>query len=176
MKTAQLFDRAFTEVSRSATISDCTLYRYDLRRWWDDEKPWALFWMLNPSAADAAIDDPTIRRCMSFARREGCGGLMVVNWFAWRAVDPPELREATHPIGRENDWHIRTAISLCKGPLIAAWGAHPIVKPRLPELPGLIGSRQLVCLGRTKDASPRHPLYVRADATLIVYREAVSRA
>jgi hypothetical protein len=86
MSTASLFDRAYTDVSRDARLSDCLLYRWELRRWWDDEKPFALLWMLNPSNADAAIDDPTIVRGISFARRENCGGLIVVNWNAYRAT------------------------------------------------------------------------------------------
>jgi hypothetical protein len=119
MKTAQLFDRAYSEMSRDAVLSDDLLYRYQLRRWWDDTKPFALFWGLNPSVADSAVDDPTIRRMVGFAKRENCGGIVVVNWFAWRATDPAELLEATHPTGPENRWHISHAIGLCEGPLIA---------------------------------------------------------
>ena len=51
--------------------------------------------MLNPSTADADHDDRTIGRCISFAKREGCGGLIVGNLFQLRATDPDELRR--HP-------------------------------------------------------------------------------
>lgn len=75
----------FTE--QSATISECGRYRYRLTRRFADG-PCATFVMLNPSTADETIDDPTIRRCRNFAIREGCGGLVVVNLFAYRATDP----------------------------------------------------------------------------------------
>jgi hypothetical protein len=130
--------------------------------------------MLNPSTADAAIDDPTIRRCIGFAKREGCGGLVVVNWFAWRATDPKELYKTTAPIGPENRWHIKQAAELCRGPLIAAWGANHLVKPLLMEIPELTGGRQLMCLGKTKDGAPRHPLYLPTDAPLVPYGEFIS--
>ncbi len=59
---------------RSATFDHSRTYRYALERRWSETAP-AVFVMLNPSTADAFADDPTIRRCLAFARREGCGGL-----------------------------------------------------------------------------------------------------
>jgi hypothetical protein len=66
-----------TEVKASATISRCGAYRYRLERQWDSEKAKVAFLMLNPSIADACQDDPTIRRCIGFARAWGHGGLIV---------------------------------------------------------------------------------------------------
>ena len=50
-----------------ATISPCGLYRYRLWRGWNPELPTVNFVMLNPSTADDAVDDPTIRRCLRYA-------------------------------------------------------------------------------------------------------------
>jgi hypothetical protein len=66
---------------RTAIISECGRYRYRLTREWGDG-PLLTFAMLNPSTANAEIDDPTIRRCMSFGRREGASGISVFNLFA----------------------------------------------------------------------------------------------
>ncbi|MDB5297796.1 MAG: hypothetical protein JWO31_3779 [Phycisphaerales bacterium] len=77
-----LFTRA------AAVLSPCERYRYVLHRWWDESKPAVCWLMLNPSTADAATDDPTIRKCCGFARAWGAGGIAVVNLFALRATDP----------------------------------------------------------------------------------------
>jgi hypothetical protein len=167
--TTDLFNQPVAEIHYDAILSECKLYRYRLTRWWDDTKPMALFWGLNPSVADAERNDPTVRRFIHFARRENCGGFIAVNWFAWRATDPRELvRRSDQPIiGAGNPLWIRNSIELCRGPIIAAWGGHRIINDRLKELPYLLNGHNLQCLGTTRDGSPRHPLYVRNDAPLL---------
>jgi hypothetical protein len=169
MNCSLLFRKGFDAVLRDAVISNDLFYRYELRRWWNDAMPFCLFWMLNPSTADAAIDDRTIRRCVWFANREGCGGLIVVNWFAWRSAYPSELQQEPHPVGLENYHYIRRAISLCKGPLIAAWGGNKMVKPYLNKLPNLLGNRKLMCFGTNDDGSPKHPLYLPKTSSLVLF-------
>ena len=151
--------------SSSAVLSECGLYRYRLERRWADG-PKALFIMLNPSTADAEKDDPTIRRCISFAKREGCGGLIVVNLFAFRATEPDALLLADDPIGPDNPGALAAAVADCDGPLIAAWGAWPGARAAGEAVVRKLGPRAR-CLGLTKAGSPRHPLYVAGDAPLI---------
>ena len=161
-------------VQKFAHLSPCGLYRYRLDRYWG---PGARlpFVMLNPSTADHKIDDPTIRRCMSFARREGAGGITVANLFALRATDPAALREShVYSFGPGNFdalyelaiWAVNVDM-----PIVCAWGAGgsihggdaigvEILKQRKPRL---------VCLGKTKGGSPRHPLYVRGDQPFEAY-------
>ena len=82
------------------------VYRYLLTRRWGTVP--AMVWiMLNPSTADAFAEDPTIRRCLIFAHREGCGGLTVVNLFALRSTDPKALTRHPDPVGPANDTFIR---------------------------------------------------------------------
>ena len=71
-------------VERWAEISNDGQYRYLLGRRWDATLPECTFVMLNPSTADAKQDDPTIRRCINFAKSYGCGSLLVGNLYAFR--------------------------------------------------------------------------------------------
>src|SRR5690349_21188818 len=85
-------------------------YRYRLDRWWDRALPPLIYIMLNPSTADAERDDATIRVCMGRAKNEGCGGIVVVNLFAYRATKPEDMKRAADPVGPNNDWYILSAL------------------------------------------------------------------
>jgi hypothetical protein len=79
--------------------------------------------MLNPSTADADVDDPTIRRCLGFANRECAGGIVVVNLYAFRATDPRNLPKDGAMVGSENGAHLYEAIIEADGkPIVCAWG------------------------------------------------------
>lgn len=112
------------EVTRNAELSPCGLYRYWLWRKWSDGGKRVTFVMLNPSTADALMDDPTIRKCVGFAKRLGFDELFVVNLFAYRATEPKELQRVGWRIaeGPANDNHTATACMLASL-VIAAWGA-----------------------------------------------------
>lgn len=151
-----------------ATISDCGLYRYHLWRVWDDEKPTLCFVMLNPSTADAAEDDPTIRRCIGFAKRDGYGGISVRNLFALRATNPAELSKAKDPVGPDNDKHLFMSCALIsrlshRARLVAAWGKLPsgrLLRARAQRGINIVRVNAPHCLGVNKDGSPKHPLYL----------------
>jgi hypothetical protein len=162
------YDRSLFGTSASAWISEDRAYRYLLTRDWDDG-PVMTWIMLNPSSADAFADDPTIRRCTGFARREGCAGIRVVNLFAVRSPDPHLIGQTADPIGPCNDRFIDE--NTRDGPVVAAWGSYGSRAGR-----GLkVGTRleaagvRLMCLGRLGSGQPRHPLYARADAPLVRY-------
>lgn len=152
------------DLLRTATISDDGVYRYRLGRRWDDRSP-VLFVMLNPSTADADIDDPTIRRCVGFARSWGWGGIEVVNRFALRATNPGELMTADDPVGPHNDEHVRQALRESIFTVVA-WGAHPLAADPWPLLDDAQAAGPVRCLGKTKVGAPRHPLYMAASTPL----------
>lgn len=150
-----------------AIIDITEKYRYLLWRIWDKTKQYAVFIMLNPSTADAQADDPTIRRCINFAKFMGYGGIKVVNLFAFRATDPLELKKVYDPVGRENKAYIQEAVKDA-GVIIAAWGAkgknmHTDIRSLLSEVP------KIYCFGATKDGCPKHPLYLKANSKLREY-------
>lgn len=150
-----------------ARISSDGLYRYHLSRQWDRRYPRMVFIMLNPSTADGKRDNPTIRRCIGFAKREGCGGLEFINLYALRATKPVHLLDHPDPEGPDNPlaW-AQTLLDPDQEPLVvAAWGAFN--HPDLPKSKALTGcSSKLHVLGTTKDGAPRHPLCVRANQPL----------
>jgi hypothetical protein len=147
-------------------ISSAARRRYLLTRQWADE-PALPFVMLNPSTASAAVDDPTIRRCMGFARREGAGGLVVANLFTWRATQPAELLSVPDPIGEHADAFLRL-VAGDGGRVVVAWGAHQLAPKRGRQVLATLreAGAEVVCLKLTRDGEPGHPLYVRGDAAL----------
>ena len=169
MGNAPAFEFALDEpaptVVKDALISPCGLYRYWLTRQWDVET-WALpIIMLNPSTADASIDDPTIGRCMSFARRDGFGGIRVMNLFAFRATSPADMKAADDPIGPDCPRHLSELFigAVRVGvPILAAWGAHGAFGRRASHVLAQSSDAgcNMVCLGTTREGHPRHPLYV----------------
>lgn len=157
-------------------------WRYSMFRRWGEEPP-LVYVLLNPSTADAAQDDPTIRRCRAFAKREGAGGMVVVNLFAWRATHTDDLL-AAHRAGKDvvgplNNEAIITAMRMPNRGVVVGWG-RPVTLPlrRLVlersaaiMLPAAREAQvDLLCLARTKiEGYPGHPLYIPSTAPLEVW-------
>lgn len=117
-----------------------------------------MFIGLNPSTADETKDDPTVRRCIGFAKRWGYGGIYMLNLFAFRSTDPKKLLEVPNPYGPENSQFLRMYAESA-GVIVAAWGAFPLARERGRFVEGIV-THPLYCLGTTKSGAPRHPLYV----------------
>ncbi|MGW8286393.1 MAG: DUF1643 domain-containing protein [Candidatus Deferrimicrobiaceae bacterium] len=164
-------------VRGGADISECGRYRYTLWRRWGDG-PVACFVMLNPSTADATEDDPTIRKCMGFARRWGLDGIRVSNLFAYRTAYPRELtraqRDGIDIVGPGN-MEVLGSHMVTSERMVVAWGSGGGKAVR--DLVGLHRSAflarahydttvRLQCLGASKDGSPRHPLMLAYDTPL----------
>ena len=171
---------------RGATFSEDRRYRYLLWRHWDndvslvpeetDGERMLIVIGLNPSTADETLDDPTIRRCISFARRWGCSGLRMLNLFAYRATNPGHMMAEPHPTGDDNDWFIRSTLGERHGTsdpvVLCAWGAHGDFMERDREMMRIMREFEHIrplCLGQTRNHSPRHPLYMPADTEPVEY-------
>lgn len=163
----------FDDPTRGATLSLDEKYRYHLWRRVSDSPNVVVFVMLNPSTADAATDDPTIRKCMEFARRWGFGRVDVVNLFAWRATNPKELPRVAEPVGLENDGRL---VERCLGAewVIAAWGSNKFAASRARLVTHMLTGTgvHLRCLRKSKDGHPWHPLYVPYATMPITYANA----
>jgi hypothetical protein len=142
------------------------MWRYALWRAWDPDRPTVAFVGLNPSTADETLDDPTIRRCIGFAKSWGYGGLYMLNLFAFRATDPADMKAAADPVGPYNDEALSYRQSRCQL-TVAAWGVHGGFKGRADHvLSHVLVSDAVYCLGKTKDGFPKHPLYLPKTAAL----------
>jgi hypothetical protein len=121
--------------------------------------------MLNPSVADDSIDDPTIRRCIGFAKSWGYSVLSVRNLFPYRATNPKELLVPGRDIigGERGDTEISAAKTADL--VVIAWGAK-VPFDRDKEAKKLLAGKELWCLGKTKSGQPRHPLYCPASVNL----------
>ena len=165
---------------KSADISEDGLYRYKLGRLWNSKKGVIGWLMLNPSTADANIDDPTIRKCIGFSERWGYGEIQVVNLWAYRSTDPKKLLEIHDPFGPKNWEHIDYVCSFCDT-IVAAWGNEVIIRRlnknglsafdtvnqirfRHPHL-------AIKCLGKSNNGNPYHPLMLPYDTELRDYFE-----
>jgi hypothetical protein len=185
-------------ITSGAVLSPDGVYRYRL---WRDNLlggmvgaggllPLRVTWiMLNPSVANAELDDPTIRKCIGFSRRWGYSRLDVVNLFAYRHTDsatlgikaskddprPQDLLE--HLAGPDNYLHIAEAVRYSVK-IICAWGAHPLAKARhvrvLQLLQRMHRLRDTYALRLTQAGAPAHPLYVPYDVPLVPMAEAES--
>ena len=152
---------------KGAVLSADNIYRYQLSRVWDGEKPKILFIMLNPSTADELVEDPTIRRVVNYAKDWGYGGVYVGNLYAFRSTDPKGLKCIADPIGPENINHIQTLISLVDK-VIYAWGneqKEPDWLKKIVETP--------YCIEISKKGIPKHPLYLKKCLIPQIYKRCV---
>ncbi len=163
-----------SDTLKETNFSLCRNYRYTLWREWGDlvrakqEGYYLMVIGLNPSTADERVNDPTIRRCMGFAREWGFTGLLMTNLFAFRATDPAVMKAAADPVGEENNkWLMMAAGSLDCGMILAAWGAHGSHLGRAEKVTRAIAGLQ--CLKKNADGSPMHPLYVPGDTVPIPF-------
>ena len=119
--------------------------------------------MLNPSTADEYQHDPTIKRCIGFARLWKYGGVSIYNIFAYRSTDPKGLKLIDDPVGPDNDEWLKIATgsaALC----VAAWGNHGAYQNRSKKVIDI--TYNLATFGLTKQGEPKHPLYLPKDASV----------
>ncbi|MFC3705936.1 DUF1643 domain-containing protein [Devosia honganensis] len=147
-------------------------HRQLMRRWLGDAFPqrYIMFIGMNPSTADANVDDPTCAREWSFARREGFSGMAKCNVGDYRATDPKMLvQPGVVAVSEANIPTIRRVargagqVVLCHGKLNRALApAGRAIVEALRE-----DGIELWCFGTNADGSPKHPLYLRADTPLV---------
>lgn len=151
----------------AAILSDDKVFRYALWRIWNAALPVLVVIMLNPSTADAEVNDHTILKLIGFATRLGFGGLAVGNLSAFRATDPKDLFAAGCPPGPMNAAWLRMLVgdaAVAKQPVLCAWGVNARQSP-LPEVAAGVlamirmwGARPVALRRSSLDGVPFHPL------------------
>lgn len=149
--------------TKSATISTCGLFRYELVRTWGFGEGLLALIMLNPSFADDKKDDPTVSAAVVMAKRWGFGGLIIGNLFAWRSSSPKNLRdafEAQVAVGIDNDVHLRSIINASSQVMVGWGGEGDRYMERVKQVDHLIRhlNKMPRCIGTTNTGQPKHPL------------------
>lgn len=147
-------------MKKKDNISEDKIYRCTLSRTWDSTKPTVLFIGLNPSIADENIDDPTITRCINFAKDLGYGTLLMANLFAFRSTYPKEIYLIDDPIGKDNDYYLLECVKQ-SDLIIACWGNNGTYMDREKIIKELVPN--LYCLQKNKNGTPHHPLRLPRD-------------
>lgn len=152
-------EEKLTMINRETILSSCRTYRYTLWREFGGlvGDRYAMFIGLNPSTADEINDDPTIRRCIAFAKSWGYGALCMTNLFAFRATEPADMLAAVDPVGPDNNSYL-TEMSRGAGVVVAAWGINGTHMERDKAVRDLVPN--LHCLRTTQAGHPGHPLYL----------------
>jgi hypothetical protein len=152
-----------------AIFSHCLRYRFELWRNWGTGRKLA-FIGLNPSTADETRNDPTVTRCINFAKRDGFAGMVMLNIFGLRSTDPALiLSPSFEPVGQGNDAAILKWLKRHSDVLaVACWGSHRSVAVREADVVALAvkAKNALHCFGVNQDGSPKHPLYLRGDTMI----------
>jgi len=151
-------------MKKGAILSESRQYRYQLWRIWDDEKPKVLFIMHNPSKADEDENDPTITRCINFAKSWGYGGIYVGNISPYIATKPAELNNVSEPdlFPRSNILNILWMAEKCQLHVLAYGVPHKKLK-NWPVHTYDLNHVKFHAIHKTKNGYPGHPLYLKAD-------------
>lgn len=150
-----------------AIFSDDRTYRYALWRVWSSFRPFLMVIGLNPSTANEVKTDPTITRLIIRADRDGFGGLLMGNLYAYVSTWPKVLLTNKESVGEFNDSYLRLMISL-SGRQLCGWGSFPPVKRRAPEVLEMM--KEPYCLGTNADGEPTHPLYIAYETAMMPYK------
>lgn len=157
--------RIYDRMERTARLSACGKYRYNLGRHWGAfSDPHILWVMLNPSTADANADDNTIRKCIYYTHREGFSRLTVVNLFAFRSTDPDVMLRLPEDEARGPDNSMEMlSWAHDADKIICAWG-----NPGGKLIPEELWPHRMKCyhFGLNGNGSPKHPLYLAKHTPL----------
>lgn len=159
----------------NAVMDETGHYRYQFSCQWGTQGRFITFIMLNPSVGNQQQPDPTLRKCINYAKNWGYDGIKVANLFAYVSTDPQRLTSVVDPVGPDNDRHLLEMIQGVDR-IVLAWGKmlpKSFVQPRIQEVLYLLRERDSYCLEKTKCGSfPKHPLFLKADLTPILFQSA----
>ena len=165
-------------LGNDAYLSDCGKYRYSLTRHVGAGQLRFAFFGINPSTADATLDDATVRKWRGYCERNHAAIFEVANVFSYRATDVRELASVEDPFGGDEHWRIQDHIIRTADVLVPCWGSQKKVpdhlRPWIEELFGRLCHQNyrygtdLMCFGKTKAGDPKHPLMLGYDKNPLV--------
>lgn len=156
----------------SAIISPCGLYRYRLEREVQDEGKVFAFFGINPSTADATLDDATVRKWRGFTQRNGGRSFIVGNVFSYRATDVRQLAKVPFQQGPQHFTHLQQIIADADV-LVPCWGASGKVPAEIRQQVEILlehllrTGKPVMHFGLTASGDPKHPLMLGYDTPLI---------
>lgn len=154
-------------IPKGAIFSEDRKYRYALWRIWNPDRKIMMLVGLNPSKADEIRSDPTITRSIIRANREGFGGFLMANLFAFVSTDPNALLRNSDTVGELTDYYIKEMVKLSEIQL-CGWGSFKPVSKRCRGVLEMLPNPH--CLGVNADGQPKHPLYVGYDVKMKRYQ------
>lgn len=149
----------FDNKSKGAEFSEDRKYRYKLWRIWDDTKPIVMFIGLNPSTANEFDSDPTITRCINFAKSWGYGGMYMCNLYTYVSTDPKKLQTSGEDLSINNRILLETKLE-CEI-VVFCWGCFKGIDKRAQLVAEIFD--EPYCIRITKSGKPEHPLYLPSD-------------
>ena len=147
----------------SAIVSSCGQYRYRLDREVQPHGKVFAWFGVNPSTADADVDDATTRLWSGFTLRNGGSRYIAANPFAFRSTNVKALARSGDPVGPENARHLAEIIAEADV-LVPCWGARRKVPRRLHTGLDALGAlllasgRPVLCIGVAQSGDPLHPI------------------
>jgi hypothetical protein len=156
----------------SAIISPCGQYRYRLERDVQMDGLTFAYFGVNPSTADATIDDATVRKWIGFTKVNGGRRFIVGNVFAYRSTDVNALGHADNPIGLQNNAHLML-IAEAADILVPCWGDRskvaPALRRRFDDVLAMLCEfdKPVMTFGLTKGGDPKHPLMLGYRTPLV---------
>lgn len=155
--------------NNGANFNDSNTHRLSLWRIWDKTKPLIMFIGLNPSTANATSDDPTIRRVKRFAKDWGYGGVYMMNLFSFISAYPEELRKNEKYLNQFQNFCEIESWALRCDKIVFAWGNFEEAKNAGKEM--AFKFPEAYCLGKNKNGTPKHPLYIKVNTPLIKFND-----
>lgn len=155
-----------------AVLSQCKTFRYRLDRHVGAGEIVAAIIGVNPSTADASLDDQTVRKLRGFGQRLGWRRFIVGNVFSVRATDVREVATASDPFGPEHRRHMDEIIAEADI-LVPCWGDRAklpkALRPRLDDMMAELRrtGRPIFCWGLTAGGDPKHPMTLGYETPLI---------
>jgi hypothetical protein len=140
------------------------------RRWGEADAPYALWIGMNPSTADAMVDDPTVAREVAYTRDTlGLTRYVKANMLDIRLTDSKLLR--TRGAACRSEMNLPTILELAEKAdrIVVCYGVlHESLEPFARETVAALTARghALFSLGTTKAGHPRHPLYLKKTTPL----------